>query len=229
MIRLTYGAKKDAPPEKETMQPVANIPSSLWCGLIILLALGFLAGRAQATDEKSIKKFTEAIVALGPGIDPAEAQLVSETSHFTARRLQKEWDVAGLSIVQNFLVHFGKRERGYCFHWAHGIGAELRKLPLKTLVLYWAEAYPDTRLEHNVIVVTALQQPLRSGYIIDGWRSSGRLLWFPVAKDEYPWKENPIQTAWMQNRGPDGLWKLDAPAQGQTSGAKANQKANGAL
>lgn len=229
MIRLTYGAKKDAPPEKQTMQPVANIPSSLWCGLIILLALGFLAGRAQATDEKSIKKFTEAIVALGPGVDPAEAQLVSETSHFTARRLQKEWDVAGLSIVQNFLVHFGKRERGYCFHWAHGIGAELRKLPLKTLVLYWAEAYPDTRLEHNVIVVTALQQPLRSGYIIDGWRSSGRLLWFPVAKDEYPWKENPIQTAWMQNRGPDGLWKLDAPAQGQTSGAKANQKANGAL
>ena len=229
MIRSTYGAKKDAPSEKEILQRLPNIPWSFWRGLIILLALGLLAGQAQATDEKSIRKFTEAMVALGPGVDPAEAQLVSETSHFTARRLQTEWNVAGLSIVQNFLVHFGKRERGYCFHWAHGIGAELRKLPLKTLVLYWAEAHPGTRLEHNVIVVTAPQQPLRSGYIIDGWRSSGRLLWFPVAKDEYPWKENAIQTAWMQNRGPDGLWKLDAPAQGQTSRTKANQKAAGAL
>jgi len=207
------------------MQRIPATSRRLCRGLIILLALGLLVRTAQAGDERSIKKFSEAIVALGPGVDPAEALAVSETSHFTARRCQKEWRVSPLSIFQNFLIHVGARDRGYCFHWAHAIGAELRKLPLKTLVLSWAEAYPNTRLEHNVIVVTVPGQPLQSGYIIDGWRASGRLLWWPVAKDEYPWKENPTQTAWMQHRGPDGLAGLDEPAQAQTSRTKTKQEA----
>jgi len=34
-----------------------------------------------------------------------------------------------------------------------------------------------------------------------------------VKKDEYPWKENPVETAWLQNRGPDPLNSLNATAQ----------------
>lgn len=176
-----------------------------WSGLIVVAALGCLAAPARATDEKSIKGFRDAIVALGPDVDPDEAQLVSETSHHTARRLQKEWRVAPFAIFQNFLIHIGARDRGFCFHWAHDIGLELRKLPLKTLVLHWAEAYPATHLEHNVVVVTAVGQPFATGYIIDGWRAAGRLLWWPVSKDEYPWKENQQVTAWLQNKGPDPI------------------------
>ena len=149
-------------------------------------------------------------MSLGPDVDPDEAQLISETSHHTARRLQKEWRVAPVSIFQNFLIHIGARDRGFCFHWAHDIGLELRKIPLKTLVLHSAEAYPGTRLEHNVVVVTAVGQPLSTGYIIDAWRAAGRLLWWPVSKDEYPCKENPQATAWLQNRGGDPI-KLRPP------------------
>ena len=143
---------------------------------------------AFAGDEKSIAKFTKAIVELSPSVDPAEARLVSETAHRTSRALQKKWRVFPFAIVQNFLIHIGARERGFCFQWAHDIGLELRKLPLKTLELHWAEAYINTRLEHNVIVVTVPGQPIHSGYLIDGWRAAGRLLWWPVAKDEYPWE-----------------------------------------
>jgi hypothetical protein len=199
------------------------------CSLVLVAACLFLAVSARADDAKSIKGFRDAIVALGPDIDPAEAQLVSETAHHTARRLQKEWRVFPVSVVQNFLIHVGARDRGYCFEWAHDIGAELRKLPLKTLTLHWTEAHPDTRLEHNVIVVTALGQPVRSGYIIDGWRAAGRLLWWPVAKDEYPWKENLAETAWLQNRGPDPLPTLNATAQEAASPGKTSQKAAGSL
>ncbi len=173
--------------------------------LFLLLVYCTLALPAAARDEKSIKGFRDAIVALGPGVDPAEAQLVSEISHHTARRLQKQWRVAPLAIFQNFLIHVGARDRGFCFHWAHDIGGELKNLPLKTLVLHWGEAYPATRLEHNVVVVTARGQPFNSGYIIDGWRAAGRLLWWPVVKDEYPWKENPLVTTWLQNKGPDPI------------------------
>jgi len=183
-------------------QHLRKVMGPLGCGLITLL---LLAAPAKASDEKSIKGFRDAIIALGPDVDPDEAELISETSHHTARRLQKEWRVAPVSIFQNFLIHIGARDRGFCFHWAHDIGLELRKIPLKTLVLHWAEAYPGNHLEHNVVVVTAVGQPFGTGYIIDGWRAAGRLLWWPVSKDEYPWKENLQVTAWLQNRGPDPI------------------------
>ncbi len=211
------------------MQRIPKTPRRLLGIFIVLLVASVLAVPARAEDEKSIKGFRDAIVKLAPDVDPAEAQLVSETAHHSARRLQKEWRVFPISVVQNFLIHVGARDHGYCFDWAHGIGADLRKLPLKTLVLHWAEAYPDTRLEHNVVVVTARGQPMSSGYIIDAWRAAGRLLWWPVLKDEYPWKENLAETAWLQNRGPDPLRSLDATAQEATSGGKASRKTAGSL
>ncbi|MEO7724322.1 MAG: hypothetical protein ABIU29_06495 [Chthoniobacterales bacterium] len=192
--------------------------------LLPLLVLALLAGHAEADDAKSIKGFREAIIALSSTVDPKEAALVSEISHVTARRLQKEWRVVPPANFQNFLIHIGKRQRGFCFHWAHDIGAELRKLPLKTLELQWAEAYPNTRLEHNVVVVTGRDQPLGSGYIIDGWRATGRLLWWPVRKDEYPWKNNEAETAWLQKRGTDPLKALDEPLQQADSRNKTTRK-----
>ncbi len=188
--------------------------------LLLLCAQGAMAG-----DAKSIEGFRDAIVKLAPTVDPAEAELVAVTSHQTARRLAKEWRVVPPANFQNFLIHIGARQRGYCFHWAHDIGAQLRKLPLKTLVLHWAEAYPNTHLEHNVVVVTARGQPFYTGYIIDGWRAAGRLLWWPVIKDEYPWKENIVETAWIQNRGADPLKALDAPEQQAASRDKTTRKA----
>ena len=196
------------------------------CSFVVLACALLLCPQgAMADDSKSIKRFRDAIEKLAPAVDPAEAQLVSETAHYTARRLQKEWRVVPPANLQNFLIHIGARQRGYCFHWAHDIGAQLRKLPLKTLVLHWAEAYPNTHLEHNVVVVTARGQPFYTGYIIDGWRAAGRLLWWPVIKDEYPWKENMVETAWIQNRGPDPLKALDAPDQQAVSRDKITRKA----
>ena len=190
-----------------------------------LIALLIGAATIKADDTKSIRGFEDAIVKLAPDVDPTEAELVSVTAHQTARRLQKEWRVAPLANIQNFLIHIGARQRGYCFHWAHDIGAQLKKLPLKTLELHWAEAYANTHLEHNVVVVTARGQPIRTGYIIDGWRAAGRLLWWPVLKDEYPWKENMVETAWIQNRGPDPLKALDEPIQQADSRDKTTRKA----
>lgn len=190
------------------------------------LACAFVlpAPLAKADDAKSIKGFREAIIALSPTVDPKEAALVSEISHVTARRLQKEWRVVPPANFQNFLIHIGARQRGFCFHWAHDIGAQLKKLPLKTLELQWAEAYPNSRLEHNVVVVLARGQPLGNGYIIDGWRAAGRLLWWPVRKDEYPWKNNEAETAWLQNRGTDPLKALDEPLQQADSKNKTTRK-----
>lgn len=175
-------------------------------GLVVLFAF---APGVRAGDEKSIRNFRDAIIKLSPDVDPVEAEQISYTAHTTARRLAKEYRVVGLSIFQNFLIHTGSRSRGFCFHWARDIGAELKKLKPKTLVLHWGAADPGKSLEHNVIVVTARNQPFRDGYLIDGWRMAGRLMWWPVKKDNtYRWGEDMRETAWLQDYEP----KQAAPA-----------------
>ena len=169
----------------------------------VLISCFLLAEGTQAGDEKSIQSFREAIVALAPDVAPAEAEVISVTAHTTARRLAREYRVVGPSVFQNFLIHIGARDRGFCFHWARDIGARLREIPLKTLVLHWGAADPGTPLEHNCVVVTARGQSFRDGYIIDGWRNAGRLLWLAVKKDaDYDWKEDMGETAWLQSFRP---------------------------
>jgi hypothetical protein len=165
---------------------------------VFIFVFAILADGALAKDEKSIKRFTAAIVALASSVDPAEAESVSVTAHRTARQLAHEYRVVGPPSFQNFLIHLGVRKRGYCYHWSYDIGARLKKLRLKTLELHWGASDEGTHLESNCLVVTARGQPFNDGYIIDGWRMAGRLCWWPVKKDSvFLWKENMRLTAWL--------------------------------
>jgi hypothetical protein len=170
---------------------------------------------ATAGDERSIKDLTKALSALATDVDPAEAQALSVTAHTKARSLKKEYRVVLNPEFTVFLYNIGMRKRGWCGHWAQDIGAELKELKLKTLVLHWGEAYPNTTSENNALVVTARNQPFQDGIILDGWRRAGRLFWCPVIKDdEYEveqhyghsgitvWKENMKWSAWLQEYGP---------------------------
>jgi len=174
-----------------------------------------LATPAQASDDYSINALSKALVALAPDVDPGEAQLLSLTAHTTARRLKKEYRVVLNPEFQNFLINIGMRERGYCAHYTRDIGARLKELRLKTLVLHWGAAYAGTTGENNSLVVTARNQRFEDGIILDGWRRAGRLFWCAVKKDhEYEveqhyghsgitlWREDMQETAWLQDYGP---------------------------
>ena len=168
--------------------------------LTLAVVATLFASTASAVDERSIKGFTEAIIKLGPGVDPAEAEAVSVTSHRMSRQLAREYRSVGPAVFQNFLINIGARQRGYCAHYARDIGTRLKEMRLKTLDLHWGAADAGTHLEHNVIVVTAINQPFNEGYIIDGWRNAGRLCWWPVLKDSsYKWKEDLQETAWLHD------------------------------
>ena len=176
-------------------------PSAISRFSAIICSLVFIAA-AYADDSKSIRLFRDSLVKLAPDVDPAEAALLSATAHNTARRLAREWHVVPPAQFQNFLILIGRRQWGYCFHWAHGIGAELKALRLKTLVLHWGASDPGTLSESNCIVVTARGQPFQDGYVIDAWRGAGRLFWWPVKKDTYHWKEDLQETARLNDYGP---------------------------
>jgi hypothetical protein len=180
--------------------------------LVLFFALVVLLGSAYAGDERSIKDLSKALAALAPDVDPAEAHALSYTAHTTARRLKREYRVVLNPEFTVFLVNVGLRKRGWCGHWAQDIGAHLKELKPKTLVLHWGEAYPGTSSENNAIVVTARNQRFEDGIILDGWRRAGRLFWCPVKKDhEYEveqhfghsgitlWKQNRQWSAWLQD------------------------------
>jgi hypothetical protein len=167
---------------------------------------------AWGKDERSIKDLSKALAGLSSDVDPKEAELVSVTAHMTARKLARDYHVVLNPEFQAFLVNVGARKRGWCGHWAADIGARLKELKPKTLVLHWGVAYDHTSSENNCLVVTARNQPFRDGIILDGWRRAGRLFWCPVIKDdEYEveqhyghsgitaWKENMQWSTWLQD------------------------------
>ena len=180
--------------------------------IVFIIAFVLCVSAVWARDERSIKDLSKALAALAPDVDPSEAELVSVTAHTTARRLAREYRVALNPELTVFLVNIGMRKRGWCGHWTRDIGARLKELKLKTLVLHWGAAYAGTSSENNCLVVTARNQPFQDGIIIDGWRRAGRLFWCAVRKDdEYEveqhyghsgittWKEDALYTAWLQD------------------------------
>jgi hypothetical protein len=176
--------------------------------VVFIFAFTICIGAAWAGDERSIKDLRDALAALAPDVDPGEAELLSVTAHTTSRSLAREYRIVLNPEFQNFLINIGMRKRGYCAHWARDIGARLKELKPKTLVLHWGAAYAGTSGEHNCVVVTARNQPFQDGIIIDGWRRAGRLFWSSVKKDavnkydKYVWKEDMVETAWLQDYGP---------------------------
>jgi hypothetical protein len=171
--------------------------------LIFIFALLTLANVAWAKDEESIKGLRDAIVALSPSVNLEEAELISVTAHTASRSLAHEYRVTGPPAFQNFLIHIGLRQRGYCFDFARDIGARLKELKPKTLVLHWGESFANTNRENNGLVVTARGQAFRDGIVIDAWRHGGRLYWRSVTEDrQNEWEENMRESALLQNEKP---------------------------
>jgi len=136
------------------------------------------------------------ILSLSPSVQPDEADRVAECAYNTGRELARKWDVVALPGVQNYLVNTGARKGGLCFQYAGELLIRLNALNLHTLDLHWAESYPGTGAEHNVIVVTAKGQPFQKGVILDNWRYQGHLVYCWVPMDpQYRWKENKAELA----------------------------------
>ena len=167
--------------------------------LVLALSSPWGSGRrgelfvAWSADDPSLRT---RIAALSPTVSPEEARQVAYTAYMTGRELHREWRVAWLPGIQNFLVNIGKRKGGLCFQWATELLVRLDALRLQTLELHWAESGANTGAEHNVIVVTARGQPFGEGILLDLWRYSGSLVWTHVGMDpDYRWMENKSELA----------------------------------
>ena len=168
---------------------------------LLVLALSSPWGRGRraelfvmwSSDDPSLRT---QIAALSPTVSPDEARRVAYATYMTGRELHREWRVAWLPGIQNFLVNMGARKGGLCFQWATELLVRLDALKLQTLELHWAESGANTGAEHNVIVVTARGQAFGEGILLDLWRYSGSLVWAHVGMDpDYRWTENKSELA----------------------------------
>ncbi|NDV63431.1 hypothetical protein G0Q06_13280 [Puniceicoccales bacterium CK1056] len=143
-------------------------------------------GQVEQIESSSLRT---ALLALGPDVAYDEAYRVAETALRTSSILAEEYGVGASPIVHNMLVNAGLRDRGLCYHWAEDMEAALIGLTLFTLEVRQIIARENTIREHNAVVVTARNQPLSEGIVLDAWRDSGDLFWGPLSEDKYPWQE----------------------------------------
>lgn len=152
--------------------------------LVLIFAVAASVNAVFAQDEKSIASLRDALIALSPRtVDPREAALMSEVAHRTSRQCAKDYGVHGDPAIHNYLIHIGARKKGICADYTRDIGAKLKELRFKTLVLHWGAAWPKESDENNALVVTAQNQPFLDGIVLDGWRRAGRLFWCKVKDD----------------------------------------------
>ncbi len=169
------------------------------CLLPLLLSCAAPALRGGAGQEDEARRAAEleaALLALGEGVDRAEARALAVAAHDASRRLAAAYRVAPPARWHNLLVQLGARERGLCYHWAEDLLRHLKPLGLRTLELHWGVAHRGSDLrEHNSVVVTAAGRPFAEGLVLDPWREAGRLVWVRVREDRYPWEPLPPE-AW---------------------------------
>jgi hypothetical protein len=151
--------------------------------LTVALSLCFRLS-ASAQDKESIYNLRKALIALSPHtVDPREAELLSTTAHATSVQLAREYGVSGDPAFHNYLINIGLKKKGICADYTRDIGARLREMRFKTLVLHWGTAWAKESEENNALVITARNQPFLDGIVLDGWRRAGRLFWCPVKDD----------------------------------------------
>jgi len=157
---------------------------------IVASFCGELPAQLPTRDTARAHFLGDRIAALGARVRPDEAQRVAECAYTTAQRLRRNYGTVWPPSLNNILVNTGIRKRGLCFQWAEDLLEQLDALRVTTLDLHWAEAYAGNWREHNVVVVTAKDRPIRDGILLDCWRHSGHLFWSAVAADDYPWVED---------------------------------------
>lgn len=159
--------------------------------LALLLMVVALTGCAHVSSKPPLASM---LVSLSPTVSPPEAQQIETTAQNTSQRLVSEYRLAKPPWFHNLLVNLGLRERGLCYQFAEDLAADLKKLDLATLELRWGISRPGKWREHNVIVVTATNQPFEEGIVLDAWRNSGRLYWTPVKSDRrHKWEEGALE------------------------------------
>ncbi|MFS4581929.1 hypothetical protein [Phaeobacter sp. C3_T13_0] len=160
---------------------------------VMLLAITLIAACSPGTTngQNEVNRLQQAIQALGPDVDPFEAERAARLAYHHATALAEQYQVSTSPILHNTLVNSGVRQRGLCYHYAEDMQARLRQENFQSLGILRAIAEPrnNFRIEHSSAVIVPKGADIYSGIVLDPWRHGGNLFWSATSKDpRYDWE-----------------------------------------
>lgn len=142
----------------------------------------------ESGDQQKIVDLKNAIISLGPNIDPSEAAWVAREAVLYPLHLANTYDLVWPPNYQNVLVNTGRRSRGLCYQWARDMDSHIGTKKYKTLTMDRAVANQGGNYEHNVLTVAALGKGIKDAIILDPWRHNSILYWVRTKDDpNYQW------------------------------------------
>ena len=163
-----------------------------WIAVVAALLLAGCGGATPPPPQVGEgSRLAAAIRALGPEVDPAEADRAARLAYAHTETLAREYEITDPPLIHNTKVNMGLKPRGLCWHWARDIEDRLKAEAFATLEMHRAIADPDNvfRLEHSTAIISARGDPFEEGLVLDPWRKGGQLTWVPVTEDGmYDWE-----------------------------------------
>ena len=174
--------------------------------LLTLVALAACASPPPQTGDEVQRLATE-IRALGPGIDPSEADRAARITFAYTAQLAQDYQITDPPLIHNAKVNKGLKPRGLCWHWAEDIERRLNQEGFKTLQMHRAIANADNplRIDHSTAIISRAGDGMQDGIILDPWRYGGTLFWSPFSDDtRYDWvaRETVLQKRQVEQYGP---------------------------
>ena len=138
------------------------------------------------------RPLTIALHKLDATVDTDEAERLALRILRRSDILTRKFDRTLSPVLHNMLVDMHLKKGGLCWQYADGIYLDLLRhqaiFPHYCFHLVVAHEGEYFR-EHNAVLVVAKGKPLSKGLVVDAWRDSKRLVFYPVDKDpSYRWK-----------------------------------------
>ena len=146
---------------------------------------------APQVGQQRIIELELAILALDDDIDRDEAHRAATIAIEYPLELAQEYEISDSPLMHNFLVNIGVKPRGLCVDWTYDLLVRLQQERFRSLGLHWGIANYDSafRIEHSTVIISARDEPLSQGIVLDPWRHSGQLFWAKTLEDpQYQWK-----------------------------------------
>jgi hypothetical protein len=183
-------------PDHDLMSPAIRTPLSVFAMPLLACLLQGCAMSNPAIDlppkaeQQRIAKLELAMLELGDDIDPVEAHTAATIAIEYPLQLALEYEITDSPLMHNFLVNMGVKPRGLCVDWTYDLLVRLQQERFRSFKLHWGVANYDSafRIEHSTVIISARNQPLQQGLVLDPWRHAGQLFWAKTLQDpEYRW------------------------------------------
>ena len=166
--------------------------------LLVLAACGSYGPVETSPDD--VQKLAAGLRALGPDVDPQEADRAARIAFSYTAQLAREYEITDPPLVHNTKVNMGLKPRGLCWHWAEDMQKRLEAENFQTLDVLRAiaNAHTDFLIDHSTALLAPKGGDLEQAMVLDPWRFGGRLFWGTVPSDtRYAWvAQDEVHAVW---------------------------------